>query len=147
MSAVNRSATREAVVQTLFEVEFRDGADERDAWLARNLTELELEVTTLDRDFAGRLLAAVFDHTDEIRASIAAFAPEWPYEKIARLDRAILLTAIAELSFVAKDEDIPPAVTLNEYVEIAKNYGGDSSRRFVNGVLSSLKKDIEGVAA
>jgi len=142
MAAANRSATREAVIQAVFEVEFRELTDERDIALATALEQIEHEVGHLDRPFAEQLFAQVFEKIDAIKELLVMHAPDWPYEKIARLDRAILLAAIAELQFM-DGEHIPHAVTLNEYVEITKNYGEDSDRRFVNGVLSTLKKELK----
>jgi len=143
MAASNRSATREAVIQAVFEVEFRELTDERDTALATALEQIGEEVGGLDRPFAEQLFAQIFEKMDAIRELLTVHAPDWPYEKIARLDRAVLLAAIAELKFM-EEEKIPPAVTLNEYIEITKNYGEDSDRRFVNGVLSTIKKELEG---
>ena len=140
MSAANRAVCREAVVQTLFELDFRSEPERSAEFFARNLAAQDLP--SFDRDFAEKLLAAVSANENLIREKIAQHAPDWPFEKIARLDRAILLAALAEL-LCLPDFKIPPAVTLNEFVEIAKNYGGDSSRRFVNGVLSAVKKEME----
>jgi N utilization substance protein B len=144
MPAANRSAVREAVVQTAFECDFRAAPDSRADFLAKNLAELD--EPSLDIEFGERLLAATFAHQAESIDLLTQYAPDWSYEKIARLDRAILLVGLAELCFLP-DEKIPPAVTLNEFVEIAKNYGGDPSRRFINGVLSAVKKARESEAA
>jgi N utilization substance protein B len=66
---------------------------------------------------------------------IAAHAPEWPVEQLAIVDRNILRLALYELG--ASDSDTPPKVVINEAVELAKTFGGDSSPRFVNGVLGA----------
>lgn len=136
MAAANRSSVREAVVQTVFEMEFRPelAADWRTIF-TRNLAEQPSGEQT-ETEFAEALLSAVFEHLPELQTAIEQHAPAWPFTKIARLDRAVLQVGVAELLHLPT----PPAVTLNEYVEIAKNYGGDSARKFVNGVLSSLKK-------
>lgn len=128
-------------MQTVFEAEFRHPEDYQ-LYLARILAENAADAPgELDQQFAHELTAAVFAHFDGIKQEIARLAPDWPYEKIARFDRAVLLTAIAELKFIK--EKIPPAVTLNEYVEMTKNFSDDPSRRFVNGVLSAVKKELE----
>jgi len=139
MSAVNRRAVREAVVQTVFECEFR-GISE--GWLAifeKNMAEFECE---FEKDFASALLEATFNNFDFLKSWIEQLAPEWPFSKIAKLDAATLLVGLAELKFLSKLA-IPPKVTLNEFVELAKNYGDDSDRKFVNGVLSSAQKELE----
>jgi N utilization substance protein B len=66
---------------------------------------------------------------------IAAHAPEWPVDQLAIVDRNILRLALYELG--ARDSDTPPKVVINEAVELAKTFGGDSSPRFVNGVLGA----------
>lgn len=139
MPAANRRAVREAVVQTAFECEFRNCTDEQERVFTRNIAALDVDY---EPDFASALLTATFGHADELRVWVEQLAPEWPWSKIARVDRAVLLAGLAELKYMGKF-DIPPKATLNEHVEIAKNYGDDSSRRFVNGVLSSAKKELE----
>ncbi|MFH1546248.1 MAG: transcription antitermination factor NusB [Patescibacteria group bacterium] len=139
MPAANRRAVREAVMRTVFECEFR-GVDE--GWLEifeKNIAESGLP---FEKDFASALLEATFNHSAEIKAWIEQLAPEWPFHKIAKLDAAVLLVGLAELKFLG-EFNIPPKATLNEFVEIAKNYSDDSSRRLVNGVLSSAKKELE----
>jgi transcription antitermination protein NusB len=140
MAAANRRAVREAAVQTVFECEFR-GVNE--GWLAifkKNIAEFEVE---FEQDFSEALLEAAFNNSQSSKEWVEQLAPDWPFSKIARLDAAILLVGLAELKFLAKKFDIPPKATLNEYVEIAKSYGDDSDRKFVNGVLSSAKKELE----
>lgn len=139
MPAVNRRAVREAVVQTVFECEFRGI---REGWLAvfeKNIAEFEVD---FEKDFASALLEATFNNSQALKFWIEQLAPEWPFHNIAKLDAAVLLVGLAELKFLGKF-DIPPKVTLNEFVEIAKHYGDDSDRKFVNGVLSSAKKELE----
>ena len=140
MPASNRRAVREAVVQTVFECEFR-GIEE--GWLAvfeKNIAEFEVD---FEKDFASALLEATFNNLEFLKNWIEKLAPEWPFSKIAKLDAAALLTGLAELKFLAAKFDIPPRATLNEFVELAKNYGDDADRKFVNGVLSSAQKELE----
>jgi transcription antitermination protein NusB len=136
--AANRHLIREAVVQTIFECEFRK-IDITTKILGKNLAEITLQ--SFDRGFAEVLFLTIKENFSTICSLIKELAPEWPWEKIAILDRAILITGLAELNFLPEDfEEIPPIVTLDEFVEIAKDYGGDSSRRLVNGVLNSAQK-------
>ena len=79
------------------------------------------------------------DRVDEL---IRTHAKGWTFERIAMVDRAILRLAIAEMLYM---EDIPLAVSMNEAVEIAKSYSGEKSGSFVNGVLASVKKEMESV--
>ena len=71
---------------------------------------------------------------------IAKYATEWPLEQITIVDSNILRIGVYELIF---DKDMPAKVAINEAIEIAKTYGGESSGRFVNGVLGAIYKDIE----
>lgn len=141
MGVVNRRAVREAAMRTVFECDFRSCAAERDEAFERNISELAIK--KYEADFAAALLRTTFDKIVELREWVERLAPDWPFTKIAPLDRAVLLVGLTELKFLASEFDIPPKVTLNEFVEIAKNYGGDSSRRFINGVLASAKNELE----
>ena len=140
MPAANRRAVREAVVQSIFECEFR-GLSE--GWLGifeKNMAEFEVD---FEPDFAAALLESAFNNIQSLKEWVEKLAPEWPFSKIAKLDAAVLIVALAELRFLAEKFSIPPKATLNEFVEIAKNYGDESDRKFVNGVLSSAKKELE----
>ena len=139
MPAVNRRTVREAVVQTVFECEFREISE---GWLAifeKNIAEFECD---FEKDFASALLESTFNNLEFLKNWIETLAPEWPFSKIARLPAAALLTGLAELKFLGEFK-IPTRATLNEFVELAKNYGDDSDRKFVNGVLSSAQKELE----
>jgi 8-oxo-dGTP pyrophosphatase MutT (NUDIX family) len=68
-------------------------------------------------------------------------APEWPLEKISNVDRNILRMGLAELLFGDR-EQVPPKVAINESIELAKNFGGENSGKFVNGVLGAVYKEI-----
>src|SRR5262249_34999448 len=70
------------------------------------------------------------------------YAPEWPINQITIVDRNILRIGVFELKFT---NDIPPKVAINEAIELAKSFGGESSGRFVNGVLGAVYKDMGGL--
>lgn len=74
-----------------------------------------------------------------VDAKIARAAPEWPIDKIAKIDLAILRLAVHELT-VAKKE--PPKVIIDEAIELAKAYGNDNSSKFINGVLGSILAEV-----
>jgi N utilization substance protein B len=71
---------------------------------------------------------------------IRHFAPEWPVEQLALIDRSILRLSLFEIG--SREADTPPRVVINEAVELAKIYGSDSSPRFVNGVLGSALDSV-----
>ncbi|GAB4568029.1 MAG: transcription antitermination factor NusB [Anaerolineae bacterium] len=126
-----RRRARAAVLQALFEIDLTRH-DPKDVLAER------LEHTALPPDaqeFAHRLLDGVLLNRANLDQVIARFAPEWPVEQIAVIDRNILRIALYEL---VAGEDIPVKVAINEAVELAKRFGSESSPRFVNGVLGSV---------
>ncbi|MCX6734464.1 MAG: transcription antitermination factor NusB [Candidatus Peregrinibacteria bacterium] len=139
-----RHLARTCVMQTIFEMEFRTGPfsceseakeiDPQDI-LASILNEFAPKLT--EKEFAKKTLEGVVAYHKEILDTIAEFAPEWPIDKIARIDRAILEIGVYEIAF---SEEVPPVVAINEAVEIAKHFGDNNSQKFINGVLSSVMK-------
>jgi len=133
---MNRHFARIVAMQSLYEWDFRGESDPQ-AILKRNCDTLEDEV---DFDFASGLVKLYGDHNKEIDKQIASAAPEWPFEQISLVDRNILRVAVAELLY---DRDIPPKVAINEAIEMAKAYGGDTSSKFVNGVIGTIYRQSE----
>jgi len=86
------------------------------------------------------LVSGVMNHLDTLNLLIVKYAPEWPVDQLAIIDRNILRLAFFEIG--AQDSDTPPKVVINEAVELAKVFGSDSSPRFVNGVLGSALDEI-----
>ena len=126
-----RHLSRIAVVQTLFEVERRD--IESSESLERNIAELG----EADEEFAIKLLVGVLDNKEKIIKSIEENAPEWSFDRMDPIARCVLLVGAYELLF---NNDAPPAVVMDESIEIAKEYGTDESGKFVNGVLNAMAK-------
>jgi N utilization substance protein B len=86
-------------------------------------------------EFVREMVFGVLENKKPIDENIKKFAPTWPIAQISVIDRNILRLAIFELLF---DNKTPVKVAINEAVELAKNFGSDSSPRFINGVLSSV---------
>ncbi len=107
--------------------------------LDRNIKEFAPE--TKDRPFMERLLDGVLQKQQDLDAVITKAAPEWPLEKISRVDRNILRIGLYELLFSDRSE-VPAKVAINEAIELGKNFGGESSGRFINGVLGSVYKEL-----
>lgn len=84
-------------------------------------------------------IADIIGHLGQLDKQIAASAPEWPIDKIAKIDLAILRLAVYELT-IANQE--PPKVVIDEAIELAKEFGGDNSSKFVNGVLGTVLKSL-----
>lgn len=89
--------------------------------------------------FAEELVQGVLAHREEIDRAIASHADNWSIERIAKVELAILRLAVHEL---LRRRDIPPVVTINEAIEIAKTYAGEDSHRFINGVLDRMKEGL-----
>jgi N utilization substance protein B len=85
--------------------------------------------------FARQLVTGVLEHRTQLDSLIQHYAPEWPIEQMAVIDRNLLRIAIYEFDIANLT---PMKVAINEAIEIAKIYGGDSAPRFINGVLGSL---------
>ena len=91
-------------------------------------------------DFASRLFMEAVIHQEEADRAIARRAENWDVDRLARLDRALLRMAVAELLAF---EDIPPKATLDEAIEVAKAFGTEDSSSFINGVLDAVVLDLE----
>ena len=134
--ASNRHLGRIIALQTLYEQDFRrdvgDSTASIDEILARNINRYKAMVD--DKAFVKRLVEGVVGCQDELDGILQPIAPEWPIDQIARMDRTILRIGLYELQH---ETDIPPKVVINEAVELAKAFGGDSSSKFVNGVLGT----------
>jgi N utilization substance protein B len=89
----------------------------------------------IDVELSKTLLEGYRKHSQEIDKIIMVAAPEWPIEKINAVDLAVLRLAIFELLFF---KEVPPKVAIDEAVEVAKQFGGENSHRFVNGVLGTI---------
>jgi transcription antitermination protein NusB len=136
----NRHLARSVVLQTLFEWDTTATPD-KDAHtiLSRNVTEFGGD--DVDHPFMDHLLDGVLAKRDDIDLIIEKAAPEWPIARIAPVDRNILRLGLFELLFADRSQ-VPAKVAINEAIELAKTFGGDSSGRFVNGVLGAVYKEL-----
>jgi N utilization substance protein B len=126
-----RTRARSLALQVLFEVDMANHPPV-DAFKSR------LEETPLSdelSDFARQIIFGVLPRTQDLDQLIAKYAPEWPFEQVAAIDRNILRIALWEFAVF---RETPIKVAINEAVELAKEFGSDSTPRFVNGVLGAL---------
>lgn len=136
----NRHLARSIVLQTLFELDTtHSGGEDAQAILARNVTEFG--DNSADTQFMDTLLSGVLAKKEDIDLVIGKAAPEWPLERIAPVDRNILRLGLYELLFADRAQ-VPSKVAINEAIELAKTFGGDSSGRFINGVLGAVYKEL-----
>ncbi len=154
----NRHLQRSVAMQVLFEWDFQGCHDEKiEEIIDHNVAEFAPGMEHCE--FTQALVAGALKNRSTIDALIEKCAPEWPLDQVTIIDRNILRLGIFELMHGSYDE-VPPKVAINESIELAKAFGGDSSARFVNGVLGTIyremgepmkddtsKKDKEKVAA
>lgn len=136
----NRHLSRSIVLQTLFEWDINSiDKKETSVVLDRNVSEFAPNKT--DAPFMEKLLDGVLVKQPELDLVIEKAAPDWPLERISPVDRNILRLGLYELLFADRKE-VPAKVAINESIELAKQFGGDNSSRFVNGVLGAVYKEI-----
>jgi len=88
--------------------------------------------------FGWEIVSTGVENLGKIKVIIRAFAPEFTFEKIAPINRALLILGITEMKFM----DTPPVVVINEYIELAKDFGEDKSPHLINGVLDNYRKSL-----
>jgi len=135
----NRHLARTIAMQTLFTWDFNSQkSKELDILIKNNFSHFA--PTFDDKGFVSSLVNGVLKNAKAIDKYIIKYATEWPLEQITIVDRNILRIGVYELIY---DSDIPHKVAINEAIEIAKAFGGESSGKFVNGVLGAIYKDIQ----
>ncbi|MEK7178262.1 MAG: transcription antitermination factor NusB [Patescibacteria group bacterium] len=136
----NRHLSRSITMQTLYEWDFNNRDDSKiDEILKRNIQEFGPGLE--DDEFVRDLIRGILKNREKIDAIIIKTAPEWPLEQINLVDRNILRLGIYELLFGNRD-GVPPKVAINEAIELAKSFGGETSGKFVNGVLGTIYRAI-----
>lgn len=134
----NRHLARTIALQTLYQWDFNKKDDSKlDFTIKRNMHEFAPEFD--DKGFIENLVKGVVKNKEAIDELITKFAPEWPIDQITMIDRNVLRIGIQEMKY---DDDIPEKVAINEAIELAKTFGGESSGKFVNGVLGTIYKEI-----
>lgn len=131
-----RRRGRETALQLLYALDITEEPLDRllrESWI-------ETVVPEGGREFSVALVAGVMAHRDEIDTLVQEWSMNWSLERIGIIERNILRFAIYELIFMT---DIPPNVTINEAVEVAKRYGTDEAPSFINGILDRIKQELE----
>ena len=136
----SRHLSRSIAMQSLYEWDFHGKQEEElERITQKNIEEFGEGLESFD--FIWAIVKGVKENMGTIDKIIAKTAPEWPIAQINILDRNILRIGIYELLYENKDE-VPPKVAINESIELAKNFGGDSSSKFINGVLGAINANI-----
>jgi N utilization substance protein B len=89
--------------------------------------------------FAEELIHGTIEHVDEIDGHIKALAHNWEFDRVARIDLAILRLAIYEMLY---RKDIPPVVSINEAIDLSKQFSSTDAKRFINGILDRMKDKL-----
>ena len=133
-----RTRARALALQVLYEVDIANH-------VPGEVFQARLEETPLAdelAEFARQIIFGILPIAPELDQLIARYAPEWPLDQIAAIDRNILRMALWEFGVF---HETPIKVAINEAVELAKQYGSDSAPRFVNGVLGSLAEHLHEI--
>ncbi len=136
----SRHSARKVVLQTLYEWDFSGREGYWQKILTKNFEEFAPDLD--EYEFAEDLIRGVIDNLKEVNSIIISAAPQWPLEKTTLVDRNVLRIGLYELIY-GDEEEVPPKVAINEAIELAKEFGGESSGKFVNGVLGTVYKEMK----
>jgi N utilization substance protein B len=136
----SRHLSRSIVLQSFYEWDFYNKKPDLKKIVERNIKDFGPGLDELN--FIWKIVDGIIEHSQEIDNVIEKAAPEWPIAQIAIIDRNVLRIGLYELLYSDKEE-VPPKVAINEAIELAKNFSGQTSGKFVNGVLGTVYKQIE----
>lgn len=136
----SRHLSRSIVLQSLYEWDFYNKEGELKSIVDRNIKDFGPGLE--DLDFIFKLSEGVQSHMSDMDKIIEKAAPEWPIAQISIIDRNVLRIGLYELLYANKEE-VPPKVAINEAIELAKTFAGQTSGKFINGVLGTVYKQIE----
>jgi N utilization substance protein B len=132
-----RRKARESTLQILFQLEFNDSEPEKAFKLYWKDKRASKEV----KDYCRWLIDGVVSHKESIDRNIQSVSEHWRLARMPVVDRNILRMAVFELLY---EEDVAPAIVINEAIEIAKKFSGEQAAMFINGVLDTLRKSANG---
>lgn len=130
-----RHKARELAIQVLFHMEFSLDTPER----SFTLVSENFESSKHSRNFAKMLVYGICENKDRIDLIITESSENWRMERMSYVDKDILRLAVFEMLFM---EDIPMKVSIDEAVELGKNFGTENSSSFINGVLDSILNKV-----
>jgi transcription antitermination protein NusB len=132
-----RRKAREYALQMLFQWDItHDSIDQ----VATSFFQNQPEESQVVVDFANKLVTSTVEHVEQIDEFIRRHAEHWRLDRMATVDRNILRLAVQEFLF---DKETPKTVVINEAIEIARRFSAQESPQFINGVLDSIKKELE----
>jgi len=136
----SRHLSRSIAMQSLYEWDFSGKKGDLEKIVEKNIKEFGPGLE--DASLVWNIVTGVVEHLFDIDKIIEKAAPEWPIDQITIVDRNILRMGLYELLYANKEE-VPPKVAINEAIELAKSFGGESSGKFINGVLGTVYKELE----
>ena len=136
----SRHLSRSIVIQSLYEWDFYNLKPILKDIVQRNIENFGPGLE--DVNFIWQLIDGVIKHMPELDKIIEKAAPEWPIAQISMIDRNVLRMGLYELLYADKKE-VPPKVAINEAIELAKTFSGQTSGKFVNGVLGTVYKQLD----
>lgn len=143
--SLNRHQIREKALQAIFQIRSNQELERDEAIVMALLSDTEEDVDSVEvpeYPYLSELVNGVLENETVINERIKPFLKNWTMNRLAKADIIILQIATYEIAF-STTSDVPPAVALNEAIELAKAYCDDSSRKFINAVLSNLLKEIQ----
>lgn len=135
-----RHLARSIVLQSLYEWDFYGRKTDLAKVMERNLAEFGPGID--ETEFVWKIVDGIVKNFNNLNKIIEKAAPEWPLSQISIIDRNVLRIGLYELMFADRDE-VPAKVAINEAIELAKNYGGPNSGKFINGVLGTVYSEME----
>ncbi len=133
---MSRKIARELVFQGLYQMDIaKESAEDT---IKKLLEENEVK----DLEYFKRILLGVEENRAILDEKIQRYSKKWKVERLSKVDKAILRLATYEILF---EGDIPSVVSINEGVELAKNFSGSDSPKFINGILDEIRKEVEEV--
>lgn len=138
----SRHFSRMVVLQSLYEWEIWENDKTIEEIIQRNLENYGNDL--VDKDYPKSLALNVVNNIEKLDDIIQKSAVERPISQISTVDRNVLRVGLYELLF-DQSGDVPPKVAINEAVELAKNFGGEKSSSFINGVLGTVYKTMQEV--
>lgn len=136
----SRHLARSIVLQSLFEWDFYERKGGFDKLLKRNIRKFGGDFK--EKDFVRSLSEMVRDNLQKLDRIIQESAPERGIDQLNIVDRNVLRIGLAELLYADKKE-VPPKVAIDEAIELAKNFGGENSSKFINGVLGTVYRQLK----
>ncbi|MCL2548034.1 MAG: transcription antitermination factor NusB [Symbiobacteriaceae bacterium] len=137
---LTRRQERELILAVLFQLEFEVKDSDELLQNALDILDMTTALNASVLSFSRQMLRGISRRRGELDEILQSFAKDWSLERIGRLERSILRMALYELIW---QDDIPPAATLDEAVELTKSYCAVEASAFINGILGNIHKHLE----